>query len=100
MFALALTLMAQTAPSPADIADARCLLAISWLAEQQKDEVAQLKMTAGIMFFTGKLAGRGAIESLPAAIAALEEKEPEPNFAAIAEPCAEQMVKASAGMAK
>ena len=99
-FALALALVPQAVPSPADLADVRCFLAMTWLADQQKDEAGRLKMAAGIMFFAGKLAGRGTVDMLPAAIAALEAKEPRPDFAGIANSCSDQMTMVSEVMAK
>lgn len=109
-FALALALVPQAASSPvdlapaglasADLADARCLLAMGWLTDQQKDQAGKLRMTAGIMFFAGKLAGRGTMDMLPAAIAELEAKEPKPDFASIANSCSDQMTAVSAVMAK
>jgi len=72
MLAAALMFMPQAAPSPADLADARCAGAMSLLDDQAKgDEKPHLQ--AAMMFFLGKIAGRSGNEAAGPALKAVSE---------------------------
>lgn len=99
ILAAALMLAPQAAPTPADLADARCAGAMSLLDDQAKGD-AKPHLQAAMMFFLGKIAGRSghaaAAPALEAVSAGLEAGGVE-KLAAIAKQCAEEVRKVAVG---
>ena len=98
--AIALMLTPQTAASAADIADARCVGAMS-LLEDRATEAEKDGVQSVMMFFLGKIVGRsgnGAVA--PALKIAVEQMAPggAEGMAALAETCAAQMEQATEAM--
>lgn len=98
--ALALALTPQAAASATDIADAKCVGAMS-LLEDQAAEADKGGMQSAMMFFLGKIVGRsGNAAVAPALKAAVEAMKPggTEGMAAIAESCAAQVEQATGTM--
>ena len=98
--ALALMLSPQAAPTAADLADAKCVGAMS-LLEDQAAAADKGGMQSAMMFFLGKIVGRsGNAAVAPALTAAVEAMKAGgvEGVAAIAEQCAAQVEAATGSM--
>ncbi|MBX3593576.1 hypothetical protein [Sphingomonas sp.] len=96
----ALLLAAQAAPSAADIADGKCVAAMS-LLEDQVEEADKPGLQSTMLFFIGKIAGRSGDAAVgPAVKAGVEALKPDGagGAAALAEPCADQVQAATKSM--
>ena len=71
--AAAIILVAQAAPTPADLADARYAGAMSLLDDKSKSD-AKPHLQAAMMFFLGKIAGRSGHAAAGPALAAVSQE--------------------------
>lgn len=98
--ALALMLMSQAALSAADLADAKCIVAMSFLREhaEAKDKP---DMQSAMLFFVGKIVGRSGSAGVAPALQAVVEPMKSAGVegtTAIAEQCAPQIKDAANGL--
>lgn len=100
LLALALMIAPQAAPSAADLADAKCVAAMS-LLDDQAEAKDKSGMQAAMMFFIGKIVGRSGNGAVgPALTATLEGVTAGDTaaVAAIAEQCGGQVEQATEKM--
>lgn len=98
--AFALMLSPQAAPSAADLADAKCVGAMT-LVEGHAEAKDKPGMNAAIMFYLGKIAGRSGNAAIGPALKALVEQtkaEGPDSIAAAAIQCGIQFEQATRGM--
>lgn len=99
MLAFALTLAPQTAPSPADLADAKCIGALSELSDKA-GESDKSGIESGMLYFLGKIVGRSGTAAVMPAIEAAGKvlATDEAAIAVVAEQCAEELKRATDAM--
>lgn len=99
-FAFALLLVQQAVPSASDLADAKCVAAMTLLGDRAEAS-EKADMQSAMLFFMGKIVGRSGNAAVAPALNAVVEQmkaaEAE-GVAAIAEQCAPQISAATKGM--
>lgn len=98
--AFALLLLPQAAPPAADLADAKCVVAMSYLREHA-DAKSKPDMQSAMLFFIGKIVGRSGSAGVASALQAVVEPMKSAGaegVTAIAEQCAPQIKDAANGL--
>ena len=99
-FAFGLMLLPEAGASAGDLADAKCIAAMTFLGERA-DAKAKPEMHAAMLFFVGKIVGRSGSASVAPALQAVVEQMKgagAEGMAATAEQCAPQISDAAKGL--
>ena len=84
---LASMLLPQAAASPADTADARCMLAVAVVGMKEKNKLQEMRLTGIATFFAAKIVGRSGPSAVEAAARSVDGEEVERNAKDILKAC-------------